>query len=76
MLLSLGAQKINIHVEGRECEPKAYLPDPSALNLCFMADRPLEEIIAHLAAPGASIIEGPIARTGVTGSIRSLYLPD
>lgn len=73
---SFGHQKINLHVKGAEFEPKAHLPVPGALDLCFMADRPLDEVIAHLQAKGATIIEGPVPRTGATGPIRSIYLRD
>ena len=38
-----GHQKINLHVRGREFEPKAHLPVPGALDLCFSVD---------VAAPG------------------------
>lgn len=71
-----GNQKINLHVRGAEFEPKAHLPVPGALDLCFIADRPLDDVIAHLHATGATITEGPIARTGATGPIRSVYLRD
>jgi catechol 2,3-dioxygenase-like lactoylglutathione lyase family enzyme len=37
-----GSQKINLHEKGREFEPKAALPTPGALDLCFIADRPLD----------------------------------
>ena len=74
--LRFGRQKINIHVKGREFEPKAHLPVPGALDLCFIADRPLDEVIALLAAKGARIVAGPVARTGATGPLRSIYLRD
>ena len=71
-----GNQKINLHIRGKEFEPKAHLPVPGALDLCFIADRPLDEVIAHLRQKGAEILEGPVARTGATGPIRSIYLRD
>ncbi|MBL3571598.1 VOC family protein [Rhodovulum sp. BSW8] len=74
--LCFGRQKINIHVKGHEFEPKAHLPVPGALDLCFLADRPLDEVIAALAARGLRPVEGPVARTGATGPIRSIYLRD
>lgn len=74
--LRFGAQKINLHEAGKEFEPKARRPTPGALDLCFIADRPLDEVIAHLRAVGAPIIEGPVQRTGATGPIRSIYLRD
>jgi catechol 2,3-dioxygenase-like lactoylglutathione lyase family enzyme len=74
--LRFGNQKINLHVRGHEFEPKAHLPVPGALDLCFIADRPLDDVITQLNQAGATIIEGPVARTGATGKIRSVYLRD
>jgi len=74
--LRFGSQKINLHEVGREFEPKAHRPTPGALDLCFIADRPLDDVIARLDARGASIVEGPVERTGATGPIRSVYLRD
>ncbi|BDB28522.1 glyoxalase [Cupriavidus sp. TA19] len=71
-----GEQKINLHVKGKEFEPKAHLPVPGALDLCFIAAVPLDEVIARLHARGAQIIEGPVARTGASYRIRSIYLRD
>ena len=71
-----GNQKINLHVKGREFEPKAHLPVPGALDLCFIADVPLDEVTARLAARGLTVIEGPVMRTGATSKIRSVYLRD
>ena len=71
-----GNQKINLHVKGAEFEPKAHLPVPGALDLCFIADRPLDRVIEHLSSLGVRIIEGPVARTGAVGKIRSVYLRD
>lgn len=74
--LRFGQQKINLHERGREFEPKAHLPVPGALDLCFIADRPLDAVIAHLQACGWPIIEGPVQRTGATGPINSVYVRD
>jgi len=74
--LKFGAQKINLHVQGAEFEPKAHLPVPGALDLCFMARIPLDEVIAMLARHGWPIVEGPVQRTGATGKIRSVYVRD
>ena len=69
-----GNQKINLHVRGSECEPKAHLPVPGALDLCFIASVPLDQVIAHLAACNWPIVEGPVERTGATHKIRSVYV--
>ncbi|MFJ4054919.1 VOC family protein [Pseudomonas sp. NPDC089743] len=71
-----GNQKINVHVRGHEFEPKAHLPVPGALDLCFIASVSLEEVIAQLERQRWPIIEGPIQRTGATGPIRSVYVRD
>lgn len=74
--LRFGQQKINLHVRGAEFEPKAHLPVPGALDLCFIASEPLDAVTATLTARGARIIEGPVARTGACYPIRSIYLRD
>ena len=71
-----GNQKINLHVKGSEFEPKAHLPVPGALDLCFIASVPLDEVITRLAERQATIVEGPVLRTGATSRIRSVYLRD
>ncbi|MFJ4113440.1 MULTISPECIES: VOC family protein [Pseudomonas] len=71
-----GNQKINVHVRGHEFEPKAHLPVPGALDLCFIASVSLEAVIAQLERQRWPIIEGPIQRTGATGPIRSVYVRD
>jgi catechol 2,3-dioxygenase-like lactoylglutathione lyase family enzyme len=71
-----GNQKINLHVKGHEFEPKAHLPVPGALDLCFIADVPLDEVMARLAARKLAVIEGPVMRTGAVSKIRSVYLRD
>lgn len=71
-----GHQKINLHVQGSEFEPKAHLPVPGALDLCFIASVPLEQVIANLRAAAWPIVEGPVMRTGATQKIRSVYVRD
>jgi catechol 2,3-dioxygenase-like lactoylglutathione lyase family enzyme len=71
-----GQQKINLHIKGKEFEPKADLPTPGALDLCFVADRPLTAVVEALAKANWPIIEGPIGRTGAVGKILSVYVRD
>lgn len=71
-----GNQKINLHIQGKEFEPKAQIPTPGSLDLCFIADRPLEAVIAKLKDQDWPIIEGPVIRTGATGKINSVYVRD
>nr|WP_314583793.1 VOC family protein [uncultured Pseudomonas sp.] len=76
MAFRFGNQKINLHVRGKEFEPKAHVPVPGALDLCFIASVPLEQVIARLNDAQWPIIEGPVMRTGATGPIRSVYVRD
>ncbi len=71
-----GHQKINLHVKGREFEPKAHTPVPGALDLCFIAAVPLEAVIERLRSLQIPIVEGPVMRTGATSKIRSVYVRD
>ena len=74
--LKFGRQKFNLHQQGREFEPKADRPTPGSADLCLIATTPLDSIVAHLQAKGVAIEEGPIARTGATGPIVSVYFRD
>ena len=71
-----GEQKINLHLKGHEFEPKAHVPMPGALDLCFIVNQPLEAVMARLAAFNVPIAEPPVPRTGATGPIRSAYARD
>ena len=71
-----GNQKINLHIKGKEFEPKADIPTPGSLDLCFIADRPLTKVIAKLKKVAWPIVEGPILRTGARSKINSVYVRD
>jgi catechol 2,3-dioxygenase-like lactoylglutathione lyase family enzyme len=74
--LTFGTSKINLHQAGHEFEPKAARPTPGSADICLIAADPLDQVCADLAAHGVTIEEGPVARTGATGPIRSVYLRD
>ena len=74
--LSFGSQKINLHQYQKEFEPKAQQPTPGSADLCFITSTPLSEVINHLTACNVAVIEGPVQRTGATGSILSVYFRD
>jgi catechol 2,3-dioxygenase-like lactoylglutathione lyase family enzyme len=74
--LSFAQQKINLHQQGKEFEPKAYSPTPGSADICLIAATPLSEVIDHLRLCGVPILEGPIARTGAIGPITSVYFRD
>ena len=71
-----GLQKINLHIKGKEFEPKAHVPTPGSLDLCFISTLPLQAVVDRMGECHWPIIEGPVMRTGATGRIRSIYLRD
>ncbi|WP_130472299.1 VOC family protein [Candidatus Magnetaquicoccus inordinatus] len=73
---SFGRQKINLHVQGAEFEPKAHLPVPGSLDLCFIVQLPMQELVEHLRQCNWPTCEGPVLRTGALGKINSIYLRD
>ena len=74
--LAFGTQKINLHEAGREFEPKAAAPTPGSADLCFLTNSSVAEVVEHVGANNAEIIEGPVRRTGATGPITSVYFRD
>ncbi len=71
-----GAHKFNVHPPGFDASIKARNPTPGSLDLCFLADCALEEVIARLGRHGIPIEEGPAVRTGARFAIRSVYVRD
>ena len=74
--LRFGDHKFNVHPPGFDAGIKARTPTPGSLDLCFLADRPLDEVIAHLKRERVPIEEGPVVRTGARFPIRSIYIRD
>ena len=74
--LAFGRQKINLHAYGNEFDPRARVPTPGSGDLCFVSATPLAEVASHLRQCAVDIVEGPVARTGATGPVVSLYFRD
>lgn len=74
--VSFGSQKINLHAVGHEFDPCAIRPTAGSADLCFLSEVPLVRWQAHLAEHGVPILDGPVARTGATGPITSIYVRD
>ena len=74
--LAFGDHKFNVHPPGFDASIKARTPTPGSLDLCFLADRPLDQVVAHLKREKVPIEEGPVVRTGARFPIRSVYVRD
>jgi len=74
--LKFGNQKINLHQQKHEFEPKANLPTPGSADLCFITETPLQAAMEHVKKCGVEILKGPVLRTGAVDSIISFYFRD
>ncbi|ELC3877121.1 VOC family protein [Salmonella enterica] len=74
--LIFGAQKINLHQQEMEFEPKASRPTPGSADLCFITSTPINNVVSEILQAGIAIVEGPVERTGATGEIMSIYIRD
>ena len=81
--LAFGRQKLNLHAAGQGAEGAAGgvaaiadRPTPGAADLCRIVAEPIPAVVAHLAACGVGVEEGPVIRTGALGPIESVYVRD
>ncbi len=73
--LRFGTQKINLHLKGREFEPKSETPTPGSGDLCFLVSG-FKDLAKHLAAHKVPVVSGPVAVTGTMGPMMSYYVRD
>ena len=74
--LLFGTQKINLHEHGNEFEPKAKVPTPGSVDLCFVTKVPIMQVLDHLRTNDIEILEGPVQRIGAMGPMISAYFRD
>ena len=76
--LMFGTQKINVRPLGAD-KIEWFTADheaPGSDDLCFLTSSTPEQVVAHLAAHGVPIEEGPVAKQGARGTLRSVYCRD
>jgi catechol 2,3-dioxygenase-like lactoylglutathione lyase family enzyme len=74
--VSFGRQKINLHVAGKEFEPKATHPTVGAGDFCLITETPIADVLAHLEECGVTVEVGPVPRFGALGRMTSVYFRD
>jgi catechol 2,3-dioxygenase-like lactoylglutathione lyase family enzyme len=74
--LKFGENKINLHEQGHEFEPRAARPTAGSGDICLITSVPIEELITRLNVLGIAIVEGPVERRGAYGRIESVYFRD
>src|SRR3954467_15902089 len=76
--LVFGNQKINVRPRGAD-KVEWFTADHETAgsdDLCFLTSSTPDEVVAHLKANGVAIEEGPAAKQGARGTLRSVYCRD
>lgn len=76
--LHFGAQKINLRQIGTD-KIEWFTADHDQAgsdDLCFLTSASPDEVVTHLRACGIAIEEGPTAKQGALGTLRSVYCRD
>jgi catechol 2,3-dioxygenase-like lactoylglutathione lyase family enzyme len=76
--LMFGNQKINVRPRDADTV-EWFTADHIAAgsdDLCFLTSSTPDEVVAHLKASGVAIEEGPVAKQGARGTLRSVYCRD
>ena len=76
--LLFGDQKINVRPRDAD-KTEWFTADHEAAgsdDLCFLTASTPEQVVAHLGACGVAIEEGPVAKQGARGVLRSVYCRD
>ena len=76
--LMFGNQKINVRPHDAD-KVEWFTADHETAgsdDLCFLTKASPAEVVAHLNACGVAIEEGPVAKQGARGTLRSVYCRD
>src|ERR1700754_693612 len=76
--LKFGNQKINVRPRDAD-KAEWFTADHETAgsdDLCFLTSASPADVVAHLAACGVAIEEGPVAKQGARGTLRSVYCRD
>ena len=76
--LMFGDQKINVRPRDAD-KVEWFTADHETAgsdDLCFLTSASPEQVVAHLNACGVAIEEGPVAKQGARGTLRSVYCRD
>ena len=76
--ITFGHQKINLRPV--DADPVEWFTGRDATagsdDLCFLTRSDPDTVLAHLAACGVAVAEGPVRKQGARGPIRSVYCRD
>ncbi len=76
LALHCGNQKTNLHRQESKYQPHAPMPTLGSPDCCLIYDGSVNKIVARLTAISIKVEEGPVARTGAAGELKSVYVRD
>jgi catechol 2,3-dioxygenase-like lactoylglutathione lyase family enzyme len=74
--LVFGDQKIHLYKKGEEEKLKQRRSTTGSLNICFVTEDPMPDVIAHMYLCGVKILDGPVRRNGAQGKMMAIYIRD
>ena len=74
--LKFSDQKINLYDAKAPYIPHAENPTTGAIDICFLSDLPIQQWIKRFDLHNIPIENGPVQKTGATGSLMSIYVLD
>jgi catechol 2,3-dioxygenase-like lactoylglutathione lyase family enzyme len=74
--LRFGDQKLNLHAAGAELAPHAAKPTPGSADVCLLVSDDLDQVAESMSRAGIAVELGPVARTGASSALTSLYVRD
>jgi len=74
--LHFGRHKINLHRAGEEEVIRAVNHLSGTQDFCLIATTPVDEVKRVLEDNGVEVLDGPVVRTGASGTITSVYCRD
>jgi len=74
--LSFGSNKINLHQQGKEFEPKALTALPGTGDLCLITESSIKDVVTRLKQNEVTLIHGPVRKVGALGPMLSVYFRD
>jgi catechol 2,3-dioxygenase-like lactoylglutathione lyase family enzyme len=74
--LRFGNQRIHVHEAGKEIKPKALRATPGSVDICFVTNSSMVEIIKHLKKNNVAIEKAPLVIPGTLGDMESIWFRD
>jgi catechol 2,3-dioxygenase-like lactoylglutathione lyase family enzyme len=76
--MAFGSQKINLRPADADAVDwfTAARPVAGSDDLCFLTTAEPAQVVAHLAACGVAVEQGPVPKQGARGTLRSVYCRD